>query len=72
MKLLILFSEGALKFNIFKTNILKLNRPTPNSVFDCENHRGVKLIAKPRVGLSHLREHKFKHNFQDTSEKVWN
>ena len=72
MKLLILFSEGALRFTIFKTNILKLNRPTPNSVFDYENHRGVKLIAKPRVGLSHLREHKFKHNFQDTSEKVWN
>ena len=27
---------------------------------------GIKLITRLRLGFSHLREHKFKHNFQDT------
>ena len=27
---------------------------------------GIKLLTILRVGLSHLREHKFRHNFQDT------
>ena len=31
-------------FSVFKNNILKLLRPTPNSIFNCENHRGFKLI----------------------------
>ena len=26
----------------------------------------IKYLTRLRVGLSHLREHKFKHNFQDT------
>ena len=53
-------------FSTFKNNSLKFIRPTPNIVFNCENHRGIKLITRVRVGLSHLREHKFKHSFQDT------
>ena len=28
-------------------------------------HREMKLITRLHVGLSHLREHKFKHSFQD-------
>ena len=53
-------------FSVFKNNILKLLRPTPNSIFNCENHRGFKLTTRLRVGLSLLREHKFKLSFQDT------
>ena len=53
-----------------KNNILKLIRPTPNSVFICENHRGIKLVTRLRVGLSHLREHKFKHSLQDTLNPI--
>ena len=51
---------------LFKTNILKFKRPSPNSVYNCHNPKGLKLITRLRLGLSHLREHKFKHNFQDT------
>ena len=29
------------------------------------SHKGIRLITRLRVGMSHLREHKFKHNFQD-------
>ena len=53
-------------FSLFKSNILKFIRPSPNSVYNCHNPRGICLITRLRPGLSHLREHKFKHGFQDT------
>ena len=31
----------------------------------CHKPKGIKLLTRLRLGLSHLREHKFKHNFQD-------
>ena len=40
-------------------------RPAPNSVYNCHNPKGIKFITRLQLGLSHLREHKFKHNFQD-------
>ena len=33
---------------------------------------GIKLITKPRLGLSHLREYKFKHSFQNTLNRLCN
>ena len=51
--------------SIFKSNILKFIRPKPNNVYYCHNHKGIKLLTRLRLGLSYLREHKFKHNFQD-------
>ena len=47
-------------------------RPSPNSVFDCHNPKGIKLITKLRLGLSHIREHQFKHSFQDTINPLCN
>ena len=52
--------------NIFKSKILNFLRPTANSIFVCHNPIGVKLLIRIRLALSHLREHKFKHSFQDT------
>ena len=52
--------------SVFKEKILNFIRPSPNSFFDCHNPKGVKLITRLRLGLSHLREHKLKHSFQDT------
>ena len=52
--------------NIFKLKILKFIRPTANSIFGCYNLIGVKLLTRLRLELSHLREHKFMHGFQDT------
>ena len=52
--------------SLFKTNILKFIRPSPNSVYNCHNPKGLKFITRLRLGLSHLRKHKFKHSFQDT------
>ena len=36
------------------------------STLRAKNVYGVVLLTRLRVGLSHLREHKFKHGFQDT------
>ena len=50
----------------FKKRILSFIRPSANSKSNCHNPRGIKLLSQLRLGLSHLREHKFKHNFQDS------
>ena len=49
-----------------KKNLVKFIRPSPNIAFNCRNCKGIKYLKKLRVGLSHLREHKFKHSFQNT------
>ena len=59
-------------YNLFKSNILKFIRPSSNSFFDCHNPIGIKYITRIRLGLSHLREHKFKHSFQDTLNPICN
>ena len=51
--------------NIFKSKILKFIRPIANSISGCHNRKGVKLLTRLRLGLSHLRHHKFKHSFQN-------
>ena len=45
---------------------MKFIRPNPNKIFNCHNPEGIKLITRLRVGLSHLREYKFKHCFEDS------
>ena len=48
---------------IFNNNILKFIRPKPNS-FNYYNLKGITVITQLCLELSHLREHKFKYNFQ--------
>ena len=57
-------------YGTFKNAILKFIRPSPNSVFECHNSQGMKFLTRLRLGLSHLREHKFKHSFQDSLNYV--
>ena len=51
-------------FADFKNSILKFIRPSPNNFFNCNTHKGIRFITRLPVRMSHLREHKFKHNFQ--------
>ena len=44
--------------------------PSGNSVFNCYSPRGVKLLTRLRLGLSHLLEHKSKHGFQDSLSTI--
>ena len=59
------FNIRASSFNIVRANLIKIIRPIPNSVFGIFNPLGLKLITRLRLGLSHLNEHMFKHNFND-------
>ena len=51
---------------IFKKRVLSLIRPLPNKISNSHNPQGLKLLTRLRLGLIHLRYHKFKHNFLDT------
>ena len=50
----------------FKNRILSFIRPSQNSTFNCHNPKGIKLLSRLRLGLSHLRKYKLKHSFQDS------
>ena len=52
--------------SIFKKLILNFIRALPNKVLNSNNPQGLKLLTRLRLGLSHLRYHKFKYNFLDT------
>jgi len=57
-------------FSLFKASILKFIRPCSNSIFNCHNPTGIKLLSRLRLGLSHLRGHKFNHGFQDVLNPI--
>ena len=44
--------------------------PTRSSLFNCRNPRGVKSLTRLTLRLSHLREHKLKHSFQDSLNPI--
>ena len=52
-------------FMSFRKSLLNFIRPSENSIFNIHNPIGIKLLSRLRLGLSHLNDHKFKHNFQD-------
>ena len=56
--------------NVFKLSLLKFVRPVANSVFEINNPYGLKLLTRLRLGLSHLRYHKFRHNFRNCINPV--
>ena len=51
--------------NVFKNELLKFVRPEPNSTCNINDTKGSYLLSRLRLGLSHLGDHKFRHNFQD-------
>ena len=57
--------RNSASLEIFKKHLLYFIRLNSNSVFNINNPLGLKLLTRLRIGLSHLKEHKFKHNFQD-------
>ena len=51
------------RISTFKSNILKFIRSKPSNVYYCHNSNEIKLLSWLRLGLSHLCEHKIRHNF---------
>ena len=64
--------RNSTNFSAFKKSILKFIRPSSNSIFNCHSSKGIKLITRLRLCLSHFWEHKFRHNFQDTLNPICN
>ena len=55
---------NAKSFLIFRNSLLKIGRPMQNSIYNIHDPVGIKYLTRLRLGLSHLNEHKFKHNFR--------
>ena len=50
---------------LFKSRLLSFIRPNQSNIYNIFDPIGLKLLTRLRLGLSHLNEHKFRHNFQD-------
>ena len=55
-----------LLLGVFKNSVFKLVRPNPKSLYGIHDPHGVKRLFQLRVGLSPLKHHKKRHNFNDT------
>ena len=64
------YVKNADSFDVFKKRILKFIRPLPNSISNIHNPLGIKYLTRIRVGLSHIKEHKFRHHFQDSVDPM--
>ena len=51
---------------MFRKKLLTFIRPSEKSIYNIYDPQGSKLLNRLRLGFSHLREHKFRHNFADT------
>lgn len=59
-------SKGFMSFK----SILKFIRSLENSVFLCNNTKGIELTNTLRFSLCYLREHEFQHSLQDTLNPI--
>ena len=55
-------SKGNIGKKRVKKELMKFIRPVPNSTY---NIKGLTLLTRLQLGLSHLGDHKFRYNFQD-------
>ena len=58
--------QNSSSLEIFKRALLSFIRPKPANVYKVHHPKGLKLLTLLRLGLSRLREHKFRHSFNDT------
>ena len=62
------FIRNSETFTLFKKRLLEFIRPKANRAQP--NTMGIKCFTRLRLGFSHLKEHKFKHNFQDSVDPL--
>ena len=55
---------------MFKSRLIKLIRPNKYETYGVYDPNGLRFLTQLRVGLSVLREHKFRHSFCDTSDPM--
>ena len=56
----------------FKKGLIKIIRTKENSVFGVSDIYGIKLLTRLRLNFSHLNEHKFRHDFNNTINPMCN
>ena len=61
------FIKNAPTLNVFKKRYMEFFIVTPKPIYGIHNPVGIKYLTRLRVGLSHLRAHKYQHNFVDTT-----
>ena len=54
------------------TQVLLLQMRKDTMSYDGRSPRGTELVTRLCLGLSHLQEHKFKYNFQDSLNPICN
>ena len=57
--------------SVFKKGLLAFIRPKECSIYNIIDPYGLKLLTRLGVNLSHLREHKFRHNFLNTLNPLY-
>ena len=62
--------RNSASLEIFKKHLLNFIRPNSSNAFNINNSLGLKLLTRLRIGFSYLKEHKFKHNFQDSIDPL--
>ena len=60
------YISNANSFEVFKKSILSFTRAMSKSIYNIHNPLGIKFLTRLRIGFSQLKEHKFRHNFQDS------
>ena len=50
----------------FRNALINFVWSAENEVFNIPDQLGIKSLARLQLGFSHLHEHKFEHNFEDT------
>ena len=58
--------------NQFKAHFKEFMKLKERSLFSVHDPLGVKLLTRLRLKFSHLKEHKFRHNFNDTVSPMCN
>ena len=58
--------RSCLSYESFRKALLNVIRPSENKIFNIHDQVGIKLLTRLWLGLSHLREHKVRHNSEDT------
>ena len=52
-------------YNVFRINLLKSIWPLANPIYNIPDPLGIHLLTRLRLGLNHLNEHRFNHNFDN-------
>ena len=53
-------------YESFRKALLNVVRPSENKISKIHDRVEIKFLTRLRLGLRHLREHKFRHNFEET------